>query len=59
MWTLIVVVLWYHAPAITEVQGFQSQQTCEAAAVQVNKKFTLDGMIGGSDEYGQSICVQK
>ncbi len=59
MWTLIVVILWYRAPSITQVPGFHSQYACEQAAVRVNKKFNSgDSWVGSATEQGQSICVQ-
>jgi hypothetical protein len=51
MWTLIVVIYWVHAPAITEIPNFPSQYVCEKAAVAVNKKYR-----GGYDNVA-SICV--
>lgn len=32
MWTLIITILWYHAPAVASVPGFQTYEACAAAA---------------------------
>jgi len=58
MWILIATVLWYHAPAVTQVPGFTNQTACETAAVAFNKKFTSDEWVNGAVQKGQSICVR-
>lgn len=32
MWTLIITILWYHAPAVASIPNFQSYEACNIAA---------------------------
>ena len=32
MWTLILTILWFHAPAVTSIPGFTSYEACNNAA---------------------------
>jgi hypothetical protein len=32
MWTLIITILWYHAPAVATLPGFQTYEACNLAA---------------------------
>lgn len=59
MWTLIITILWYHAPAVDHISGFQTYEACNAAF-----KIERDALISnyGKDTYQQPsvtyVCVK-
>lgn len=58
MWTLILTILWYHAPTTTSVPGFTTYEACNAAAQAEKKAFASLDPIAGAYAHVYYVCAK-